>query len=669
MAAQFPASARYLLELFPVVMLLDRELRITYASDTLSRYVEGLSEAPTLNACFDLVRPGSVTDFAEAEKHLGSLFLLRSVETGFAIRGQLVKHADNGEELLIFCGAPWLSWLVTNRPELKLNLRDFSAQDVQLDQLFYMSTEARMVADLESLNAELKDANEAAEKAHAEKNAFFAHMSHEMRTPLNGVVSALALMRSEKLGGQAGKLLELASKSSANLLEVINYVLDVSKLESENPDLEAAPVDLVELAKSVIDIVRARALEKGLEIRCVCSEGVVALRLGDENRLRQVLLNLVINAIKFTETGSVTLRLEPAQDPAQLIRFEVEDTGIGIQKAKQAVIFEAFTSIPGAGADGTGLGLDIARRTVHVMGGRIGVASAPGVGSTFWFELPLPVCDEAPATKPVSAQKDNSESEVEQLAGTVLIVDDNETNLMLGTMILESLGLSVVQAGSGEVALEKVAQGGLDLVLMDISMPGMDGYEATTEIRQTYSADVLPVVALTAYASSVERARSAAAGMNEYLTKPVARDHLHGVLSLYLSSSAGADPNAPDATLAEAPQQQVDLAILRDLESQIGMDNLDKVINKFIDEAARRWIALEAAQQADDLAREAHSLASTCRSFGLPAIADALKQIEIEAKAGKVQSAETLDPLGEGLKAALLELHSVLEGMRDASAP
>jgi signal transduction histidine kinase/FixJ family two-component response regulator len=644
-----------LLKLFSVVMVIDPEFRIIYASDTLKKHMPALEEEMGLLDAFELSRPGSVNSYQAAQSHLGSLFLMIARDNSFAVRGQIVQQFTGDQGHLVFCGAPWLFWMASKRIDVKLGLKDFASQDAQLDQMFYISTEKRMVADLEALNSELKLAKEEVEAVQEARNAFFTRMSHEMRTPLNGVVSALALMRDLHLAGKAADLLNLASKASENLMQVINYVLDVSKLETSHDQAEEIEFDLPELIGSVSDVVRARAIEKGLALENRIDGRLSAVYKGDAPRLRQSLLNLLMNAIKFTRQGGISIAAEPAREEGQSIRIEVTDTGTGIDKTLQAHVFEPFVTLESGAQKGTGLGLDIARRNVESMGGRIGVSSALGVGSTFWVELPLEASQVEPApVKPIESRS----ADAATFDGRVLLVDDNETNLMLGAMILEGLGAKVLQASSGEQAVEMAGREDFDLVLMDISMPGIDGYEATRQIRAFKSASELPVVALTAFASSVERERSEAAGMNAYLTKPIERDQLVSALASYLGAGVA---DGPEISAAVQPRSQVNRAVLDDLVGQIGSDNLGVVIGKFLSEAARRWNALASASNDSDLAREAHTLASTCRSFGLPDVADKLNCIESHAKADGIGGEPPcVNEVGSQLQAGLRELEQVV---------
>ncbi|AQA18371.1 hypothetical protein BST95_09120 [Halioglobus japonicus] len=624
-----------LLDLFSVVMVLDRRLDIIFASDTLLRHMPSLTSQPRLEDVFQLVRPRDLRHFDEFLRRLDTLYLLTSRDQKFAIRGQLIHEPDPFQECLVFCGAPWLYWMNANCEDKKLGLSDFSHQDVQLDQLLYMASDASMVADLERLNGELSQAKEKLESAQAARNAFFSQMSHEMRTPLNGIISAMSLMQKEVLPPRAADLLELANKSSDHMLETINYVLDIAKLEAAEAGSGPVAFNLSEALESVIDIVRPRALEKKLDLRLDFNDTIPLFFWGDVESLRQVILNFLINAIKFTETGEIRIDVDRGRSEGMTLRLEVADTGIGIPLEAQPTIFEPFDTGKDANSSamevGSGLGLDIARRSVSAMGGDIGLISSEGTGSRFWIELPLEAV-EAPVEK---------EDEVfivdTQFTGRLLLVDDNETNLMLMSMILQDQGLTITTAVSGEDAVALVESEPFDLVFMDISMPGMDGYEATRRIRAIRDADALPVIALSAYTGDKERKASKDSGMNGYLVKPLEEHALVKVLAQYIrqEGSEAADQaesdNTPDA---EASPSLADVHTVEALRQQIGDDNLVSVIEKFRAEVERRWPALQAAGCSEDLEREAHTLASNCGSFGLPTVAARLRDVESHARAG-----------------------------------
>ena len=347
---------------------------------------------------------------------------------------------------------------------------------------------------------------------------------------------------------------------------------------------------------------------------------------GLKERLHQALLNLASNAVKFTERGRITLHAMPASEPDSTLRIEVRDTGEGIDPFAIANIFKPFYTSNPKGAvsqeSGTGLGLDIVRRNVQVMGGTLGVDSKPGQGSTFWLELPLepelpPAAEPEDVSKPVSEQP---------LAGHVLLVEDNETNRMLCTMLLEGLGVTVSTEGSAEDAIAAIECKQPDLVFMDIGLPGMDGHEASAIIRQSFDSDTLPIVALTAYASSHEQEKSVAAGMDDYLIKPVGKDQFRQCLERWLPASTAEAELDP----ASRPEEST----LQELEAQIGADNLRKVILRFCEEAVSDMEAVLAAEDDTTLAKSAHALISTCDSFALPTLAERFRSMEERARAG-----------------------------------
>lgn len=618
--------------LFSVVICIDQDFRIVDASDTLQNHVDGLNQQPLLTEIFDISRPSNVVSYESARNHVDSIFLMLTKDKRFAVRGQVVETQVDSNPALCFFGAPWLFWINSNCPDVRLGLGDFSPQDVQLDQLFFMSTEKKMVQDLERLNDELTQTRRELERNQAARNDFFTQMSHEMRTPLNGVVSALTLLQDQMLDNDASSLVTLARSSARNLMQVTNYVLDLSKIEAAEGIADNEPFHLEELLSGVHSIVAAKANEKRIELKYTCEPDIPSHFLGDQSRLRQSLLNLLINAIKFTDIGSIHLNVCRVKDPdsnQEMIRFAVTDTGVGIPEDQQKKVFEPFWSGNAGNGEserGTGLGLDIVRRNVQLMGGQISLESILGEGSIFTIDVPLPSHVPEP-----TAGLDDSKPLIRntKFAAHVLLVDDNETNLMLGAMILESLGITVSKASGGLAAVSLAQELEPDLVLMDINMPDIDGYEATRRIRTFASTAELPVVALTAFESDKERLQSLEAGMNDYLTKPIDRQQLAEKLIAWLPT-AQANSDQPVAEKMHS-DDLVDPRILRELQNQIGNKNLVRVIDKFLDEAAQRWESFNdaiAKRQTQDCARHAHTLASTCKSFGLTKAGSQLAAIE-----------------------------------------
>jgi len=400
--------------------------------------------------------------------------------------------------------------------------------------------------EAQQTNAELRQAMAAAEVAGRAKTRFLATMSHELRTPLNGLLSALELLSRAPLEAAQKRLVGIAHSSGSGLLAVLNDVLDYAKFDADQVTLRLQPVDLRALVDSVVALFSAPAHARGLALRGEVSPEVPAWVLADSQRLRQVLLNLVGNAIKFTDSGRVTIGLHRVDAG---LRFEVVDSGIGIDPADCARLFEPFQQLH-EGSDrshgGSGLGLAISQRLVQAMGGRIEVDSVAGAGSTFGFTLALADA-EAPPAEPAKAEMVGHLGDAGARA-RVLVVEDNEVNRVLAAELLALLGVEVVLAEDGAQALDRLRQGGVDLVLMDCQMPTLDGYEATRRWRALEQGGGrqarVPVVALTANVMPNDVDQAMAAGMDDLLGKPYTVEQLRGLLERWLPSLRQRDPLA-----------------------------------------------------------------------------------------------------------------------------
>lgn len=362
----------------------------------------------------------------------------------------------------------------------------------------------------------------AAEAASAAKSMFLATMSHEIRTPLNGIIGAADLLRTEDLDPAQSRRVLTIWRSGHVLLDIINDILDYSNLDANGVTFNNAPVSLPDVAGLVHDVFQARIADAGLSFDIDLPAITI---MTDEIRLRQILLNLVSNAIKFTPAGSVSVRgMLLAQDG---LRIEVQDSGIGIASEDHSKLFRDFSQIEGSESrpfGGTGLGLAICRRVVTGMGGRIGVESAIGRGSVFWVELPVKVLGPA---APVAVRAIPVQPDVPRDI-RVLLVEDNAINREVAAALLQSFGARVVTANDGSIALDLVQLAAFDIVLMDLQMPVMDGLAATRAIR-ALGID-LPIIGLTANAYAEDRQRCLDAGMTDFVAKPVTRDKLGSML-------------------------------------------------------------------------------------------------------------------------------------------
>ncbi len=386
----------------------------------------------------------------------------------------------------------------------------------------------------ERLAAELAVAVEAAQAASRAKSQFLANMSHEIRTPLNGVIGMTELLLRTPLTPAQHDYVQTARLSGDALLGLVNNVLDLSRIEAGRVEIETVPFELDALIEQVVAPLRDTALDRGLSIAVLLPSSVPRRLVGDPCRLRQVLTNLLGNAVKFTEQGRVAVRVavEPAQvvvgDGEVMLAFTVEDTGPGIPQDQQARVFDAFAQADGTTTrryGGTGLGLAISRHLCELMGGHISVQSTVGQGSIFRFtaRFARASAETAPAVPPSpEAAETESEAGPAGVAARVLLVEDNRVNLLVGLGMLGRLGCTVETASTGREAVERLASERYDLVLMDCQMPDMDGFEATAAIRarEASGGPRTPIVALTANAIEGDRDRCLAAGMDDYLAKP-----------------------------------------------------------------------------------------------------------------------------------------------------
>ena len=617
-------------------------------------------------------------------KHFSSI--VDAIRSGKIWKGELINRCKDGSDLVTYTIITPLrqpDGSITHYVSVQEDITIKKSLGLELDRHRHHLEEM-----VESRTMELAAARQQAEAANRAKSDFIANMSHEIRTPMNGVLGMTYLALAGTSDPKLRDYLQKIHLSGQHLLRIVDDILDFSKIEAGKMTLESVDFSLDELLNNIKSMMTGKLAGRNLTLNFSIDPQLVRQLHGDPHRLSQILINYTNNALKFTEQGEINIfvrKLNSTPD-GWMVRFEVEDTGIGMTKEQQKKLFQSFEQADSSTTrkyGGTGLGLAISKQLATMMGGEVGVLSAPGQGSTFWFTAHLErssgnLLSQAGAIDPHTAS-----TCLQQLVKTrgrisALVVEDNQFNQQIATELLEAVGISVSVAENGQEALDILASEKPDCILMDIQMPVMGGLEASKILRTMPGLATIPVIAITANAMNQDRLHCLSAGMNDFISKPFAPDLFYGTLVRWLSpetAAAAPQQHAEITEVSDAEDTPIDFRVLQKFFSK-SPEKVAVFAEKFVVSAKQGLLDIEAARQRnslDDLCALGHKLKSSARTVGANHFADlchALEQLKQEGTLEQAlqiinQLAPLLDQIEQQVKCFIAEQSHPAEETKD----
>ena len=650
-------------QLFTVVIELDHSGNSLRVSALVhDRFSLGENDRFNFFDAFEFKRParfrGSVSDALASP---GRLFLGYSNEAKLAIRGQIIE-SDDHEIAAVFVGVPWMAWAREHYGESNLQFDDFPAHDSQMDQLLLLSSQQRMLEDLQDLNTDLEKAKTAVEAQVDVRQRFFNRVSHEVRTPLMGVSSALTLLRDRVSDTDALNLISMGDASVDRATEVINFALGEAAGQVTNNEALTVATDLRHLLRKVVRLFEATAVQKGLKLETSVDPMLATQYWCPDLLIKEALINLVGNAVKFTAKGwvSVDITVEDAgsADDWHDIIFTVTDSGPGIPSHLRAQIFAPFetgVTEETQNLGGTGLGLSSTEAAIKGIRGSITVGDSRVGGALFSIRVSLRPCSGIKQAE--SIERAIPSRRFDQ---RVLLLDDSATNLSLNSQLLESLGFVVTCAVSGSeaIAIAQTSEEAFDIALLDINLPDMTGYEVAKALASSTACGEAHLIALSAYSEVEEQKKAADVGMEVFITKPFKRDAIASLLGAILDGDS--TENMAPAIAQDSESAVFDMTPVNDMMSLMGSEATRQIAKSLKVEGIENISALRTAVAASDAVvaeREAHTLASSCLSLGLESAGHLLRQIEADIRQGNLPTEETV------IRAEMF-FHDGLNGLR-----